>query len=293
MGNFNSSRGGGGRSGGGYGGGGRSGGGGYGGGRGGGGNRGGGFGGRSQGRPEMHHATCADCGNGCEVPFKPSGNKPVLCSNCFQGKGDSRPNNRYDDRGRGGRDSGRSNFNDRNDRQMHRATCADCGRSCEVPFKPTGEKPVYCSDCFAGGGNDDYQFKKSGPYNKSNAGAGSSSGGGASHEKDFEALNKKLDKILKVLELIHPKREFVVEKDETKSEKKPSKKKAEVKTKKEVVEKKAPAKKAAAKKKVEKKVEKKAVTKAAPKKAAAKKKVVKKAAPKKAAAKKKVVKKKK
>jgi CxxC-x17-CxxC domain-containing protein len=32
---------------------------------------------------------------------------------------------------------------------MHRATCAECGNSCEVPFKPTGEKPVYCSTCFA------------------------------------------------------------------------------------------------------------------------------------------------
>ncbi len=31
---------------------------------------------------------------------------------------------------------------------MHRATCAECGSSCEVPFKPTGEKPVYCSTCF-------------------------------------------------------------------------------------------------------------------------------------------------
>ncbi|MBN2853913.1 hypothetical protein JXK06_00020 [Patescibacteria group bacterium] len=31
---------------------------------------------------------------------------------------------------------------------MHRATCAECGNSCEVPFKPTGEKPVYCSNCF-------------------------------------------------------------------------------------------------------------------------------------------------
>lgn len=26
--------------------------------------------------------------------------------------------------------------------------CDKCGRDCQVPFKPTGNKPVYCSDCF-------------------------------------------------------------------------------------------------------------------------------------------------
>ncbi len=35
------------------------------------------------------------------------------------------------------------------DRQMHKATCSDCGNECEVPFKPTEGKPVRCRDCFA------------------------------------------------------------------------------------------------------------------------------------------------
>jgi CxxC-x17-CxxC domain-containing protein len=34
-------------------------------------------------------------------------------------------------------------------REMHKATCADCGKECEVPFKPTEGKPVYCRDCYA------------------------------------------------------------------------------------------------------------------------------------------------
>ena len=33
-------------------------------------------------------------------------------------------------------------------REMHPATCAQCGKSTEVPFLPRGDKPVYCSDCF-------------------------------------------------------------------------------------------------------------------------------------------------
>ena len=41
---------------------------------------GGGFG---SGKPIMHSATCAECGSRCQVPFKPNGSKPVLCSNCF------------------------------------------------------------------------------------------------------------------------------------------------------------------------------------------------------------------
>ncbi len=35
----------------------------------------------------MHKATCAECGNSCEVPFKPNGKKPILCSMCFQKDG--------------------------------------------------------------------------------------------------------------------------------------------------------------------------------------------------------------
>ena len=36
----------------------------------------------------------------------------------------------------------------RTPREMHDVTCADCGRTTQVPFRPTGEKPVYCRDCF-------------------------------------------------------------------------------------------------------------------------------------------------
>ena len=34
-------------------------------------------------------------------------------------------------------------------REMHNATCADCGKETQVPFKPTAGRPVYCRDCFA------------------------------------------------------------------------------------------------------------------------------------------------
>jgi CxxC-x17-CxxC domain-containing protein len=33
-------------------------------------------------------------------------------------------------------------------KEMHDATCAQCGKETKVPFKPTGSRPVYCTDCF-------------------------------------------------------------------------------------------------------------------------------------------------
>jgi CxxC-x17-CxxC domain-containing protein len=32
---------------------------------------------------------------------------------------------------------------------MHPAVCASCGAETEVPFKPSGDRPVYCFDCFS------------------------------------------------------------------------------------------------------------------------------------------------
>jgi CxxC-x17-CxxC domain-containing protein len=36
----------------------------------------------------------------------------------------------------------------RQEREMFSATCSSCGRQAQVPFRPNGTKPVYCSDCF-------------------------------------------------------------------------------------------------------------------------------------------------
>ena len=97
------------------------------------------------------------------------------------------------------------------DREMHKAVCDDCRKECEVPFRPTGDKPVYCSDCFGnkggdssrnygdrgkrdfGGRNDRQPFDNKRSYQKD---------GGKSSENykvQFEQINAKLDKILKVL----------------------------------------------------------------------------------------------
>lgn len=43
--------------------------------------------GRDFAKTEMFQATCSECGNACEVPFKPTGRKPILCDKCFKKDG--------------------------------------------------------------------------------------------------------------------------------------------------------------------------------------------------------------
>ena len=154
------------------------------------------FGGRNSGGfrdrsepSQMYHATCSECQADCEVPFRPSPGKPVYCNNCFKrdnarsDRGDraDRGSDRRDFRHSGGRDFGGGRDRDfggsRFEKKMYDAVCEECGDSCEVPFQPSGSKPVYCSNCFRK--DDSPRAKK--PDNS---------------KKEFEQLNMKLDIIL-------------------------------------------------------------------------------------------------
>ena len=33
-------------------------------------------------------------------------------------------------------------------REFFAAICGECGKEAQLPFKPRGDRPVYCSDCF-------------------------------------------------------------------------------------------------------------------------------------------------
>jgi CxxC-x17-CxxC domain-containing protein len=82
---------------------------------------------------------------------------------------------------------------------MHSAVCDKCGKDCEVPFRPTQGKPLYCSDCFK---------------DKSKEAGSRSELGKPRNNENLDQINKKLDKILKILE------EHVKEKPKKKSLKK-------------------------------------------------------------------------
>ncbi len=88
--------------------------------------------------------TCRDCGQAFtftsgEQEFYASrglNNPPSRCPDCRAARKAERGGGSSYGGGRGG------------PREMFSATCAACGREARVPFQPTGEKPVYCSDCF-------------------------------------------------------------------------------------------------------------------------------------------------
>lgn len=35
------------------------------------------------------------------------------------------------------------------ERIMYKTICADCKKQCEVPFRPSGDRPVFCQECFS------------------------------------------------------------------------------------------------------------------------------------------------
>ncbi len=107
--------------------------------------------------------TCRDCGtaftftSGEQEFYAQKGfeNEPTRCPECRQtrkagrnsGGGGYSSNDSY-----GGGNSygggGGGYSSDRGQREMHTTTCSSCGKDAQVPFIPSGDKPVYCSDCF-------------------------------------------------------------------------------------------------------------------------------------------------
>jgi CxxC-x17-CxxC domain-containing protein len=93
---------------------------------------------------------------------------------------------RFGGGGFGGRDSGRF---ERRPLEMHDATCDKCKKQCQVPFRPSGDKPVLCSDC----------FRNEGPRDRGRPFSPRASSSGMSSEQ-FTKINAKLDKIIQILD---------------------------------------------------------------------------------------------
>lgn len=158
---------------------------------------------------------------------------------------DDRPRNygRRDSGGRGHRDG---------PREMHKAVCDGCNKDCEVPFRPTGSKPIYCRDCFNKKGGGDSRrshdrgsqrprYDDRGPrrprYDDRGPQRPRQGGDIGALSKQFEELNRKLDKLIEVLTPAPPTEEEILEKKKStiskalKKVKKPKKKKAPAKKK--------------------------------------------------------------
>lgn len=79
--------------------------------------------------------------------------------------------------------------------ELHRVICARCGESCEVPFRPTNSKPVYCRDCFKK--NESSEGEKFAPRGRPDR----SEPRASASPYDLEKINNKLDKIMRALNI--------------------------------------------------------------------------------------------
>lgn len=110
----------------------------------------------------------------------------------------------------GGRSFGRRDFGGRGfdrsaDRQMHKTICSKCGKECEVPFVPTGSRPVFCRDCFQSNRvsepmRSETNYPRRPNFDDRNSGQVIRPIGQPQYKEQFEALNLKLDRILRILE---------------------------------------------------------------------------------------------
>jgi CxxC-x17-CxxC domain-containing protein len=79
---------------------------------------------------------------------------------------------------------------------MHDATCAGCGKDCQVPFRPNGSKPVFCSYCFKKEGNaEPKRFDRGARPERPSFGGASNIG------SQLKEINGKLDAIIRSLEV--------------------------------------------------------------------------------------------
>ncbi len=89
--------------------------------------------------------TCRDCG--AEFTFTAS-EQAFFAEKGFTNEPGRCPACRSDRRSSGNRNSGGSRGGYNGNRQMYDVVCAECGKNTQVPFQPSNDRPVYCSDCF-------------------------------------------------------------------------------------------------------------------------------------------------
>jgi CxxC-x17-CxxC domain-containing protein len=91
-------------------------------------------------------------------------------------------------------------------KELHKARCSKCKTDCTVPFKPNGRKPVMCSNCFRGstGGFQKKSFTDRPAYGRSNERSFDKASfdrrpAGPNLKREMDEMNKKLDRILYIL----------------------------------------------------------------------------------------------
>jgi len=107
--------------------------------------------------------TCSDCGEQFVFTERDQAfyadrgfSEPRRCPSCRAAKKAQRDagsgygsSDSYGSRSYSGGGYGGGSSYSRGPREMFDATCSNCGKQTQVPFRPTQGKPVYCNECFA------------------------------------------------------------------------------------------------------------------------------------------------
>lgn len=83
--------------------------------------------------------------------------------------------------------------------QMYDAICSQCGKNCQIPFQPTGQRPVYCKECFGGS-----KSQASGPRRDFESSQKVSDTRIDDLKRQLDSVHSKLDKIVQLLQSQEP-----------------------------------------------------------------------------------------
>ncbi len=116
-----------------------------------------------------------------------------------------------------------TNYNSRAKTTMHKTVCDACHKPCEVPFKPNGQKQVFCDACFAktrqtetsdyvrrkdktvfDGPDSGKPFQTSETFTSSIATPGDAKI--AELKREINSVNAKLDKLIDLVSKLSPKK---------------------------------------------------------------------------------------
>ncbi|MEI7719883.1 MAG: CxxC-x17-CxxC domain-containing protein [bacterium] len=120
--------------------------------------------------------------------FKPGGDRPRFAHKSFTGG--------HSSRGASPR------------AELFSATCSQCHKPCEVPFRPSSERPVFCRDCFNSRDTSERSFSgkpsypSRTPYGKNQDQRPTTSTPTHTNElaQQIDAINKKLDALMRLVE---------------------------------------------------------------------------------------------
>lgn len=96
--------------------------------------------------------------------------------------------------------SKRSNDSSSKKPTLYKATCTACKAQCEVPFKPTHGKDIFCSDCFRGTDKQSPRTSSSRDFRKGSDTSPSRPESAGALEAQIQTLIRKIDKLTSLIE---------------------------------------------------------------------------------------------